>query len=52
VVPEAVRFYKVDTCDGFTDGRCGFFTNDGEFTVPEGEIEDYVNITASNTKIM
>lgn len=49
--PTEDRFYKVTTCDGYIDGRCGLFTNtDPNYDLPEGEIEDYLNITAVNTK--
>ena len=44
------RYFRVDTCDGYTDGRCGFFTNDGEFDLAEGELEHYFNFTATSTK--
>lgn len=44
------RFYRVDSCDGYTDGRCAFPTNDEEFDVPEGELEDYLNITAISSR--
>jgi len=44
------RFFRTDTCDGYMDGRCGFFTNDDEFDLVEGEIEDYFNISASSTR--
>jgi hypothetical protein len=49
-VSESNRFYKVNTCGGFADGRCGVFTNDGEFDTFEGEIEDYLNVTAIVTR--
>jgi hypothetical protein len=44
------RFFKVLTCDGFIDGRCGIFTNDEEYDLEEGEIEDFINISATSTK--
>lgn len=44
------RFFRTDTCDGYMDGRCGLFTNDDEFDLVEGEIEDYFNISASSTR--
>lgn len=44
------RFYTVTTCDGFYDGRCAIFTNDVEFNLVEGEIEDYLNVTAKTTQ--
>lgn len=44
------NYFIVDTCDGYVDGRCGIFTNDGEFDLVEGEIEDYLNISASSTR--
>jgi len=43
-------YFKIDTCQGYSDGRCGFFTNDDEFDLVEGEIEDYLNISASSTR--
>ena len=46
----ANRYFVVDTCQGLLDGRCGFFTNDDEFDLVEGEIEDYFNVTASSTR--
>jgi hypothetical protein len=48
--PGTNRFFKVLTCEGFIDGRCGEFTNDGEFDLEEGEIEDFINISATSTK--
>jgi hypothetical protein len=44
------RFYTVTSCDGFVDGRCGTFTNDAEFNLVEGEIEDFLNVTAKTTQ--
>jgi len=44
------RFYKVTTCDGYTDGRCGTFQPDTLYNLNEGVIEDYVNITAISTR--
>lgn len=44
------RFFKITTCNGFIDGRCGIFTNDDEYDLREGEIEDYFNIIATSTK--
>lgn len=46
---ETSKYLHIDTCNGFVDGRCGYFTNDAEFDVPEGEIEDLVNVTAFAT---
>lgn len=52
VIPDSLsgRFYKINTCNGNIDGRCGFFTNDGEFDLNEGEIEDILNITSISTR--
>jgi hypothetical protein len=52
IIPSEVeiRFYDIQTCNGHNDGRCMFFTNDDEFDVPEGELEDYFNFTGVNTK--
>jgi len=47
---ESGRFFKVTTCGGHLDGRCGEFTNDDEFDFSEGEIEDHVNVSATSTK--
>jgi hypothetical protein len=44
------RFIKILSCNGFTDGRCGTFTNDGEFDMREGEIEDYFNFSATSSR--
>lgn len=44
------NYFRVDTCDGYVDGRCGIFTNDDEFDLVEGEIEDFLNISASSTR--
>jgi len=44
------RFFKVLTCDGFIDGRCDFFTDDAEFDLLEGELEGFLNISATSTK--
>lgn len=44
------QFFKVDSCNGFLDGRCGIFTDDNEFDLVEGEIEDYLNVSASTTR--
>jgi hypothetical protein len=45
------RYFKVTTCNQFLDGRCGTFTNDAEFNLLEGEIEEYINISATSTKM-
>lgn len=47
---EEGTFYKVTSCDGFSDGRCGNFTNDAEFDLTEGEIEDYFDVLALSTR--
>jgi len=44
------KYFKVLTCNGFVDGRCGIFTNDNEFDQTEGEIEHYLNVTATSTR--
>jgi len=44
------RFFKILSCDGYADMRCGVFTDDGEYDLEEGEIEDFLNISASSTK--
>jgi hypothetical protein len=44
------RFFKVLTCDGFIDGRCGIFASDTEYNLAEGVIIDYLNISATSTK--
>ena len=44
--PRESRYVDVTTCEGFADGRCAFFTNDEEYDLAEGELEDFVNITA------
>ena len=51
-VPDSLtaRFYKILTCNGDSSGKCGIFTNDGEFDLLEGEIEDYFNISAVSTR--
>lgn len=50
--PESLsgRFYKIDTCNGYIDGRCGVFAPDTTYNLVEGVIEDYVNITAISTR--
>lgn len=45
------RWFSIDSCDGFIDGRCAQFTNDGEFDLAEGELEDFINVTSTNTKM-
>lgn len=52
VVPnaESSRFFKITTCGGYKDGRCGEFTDDDEFDFTEGEIEEYINVSATSTK--
>lgn len=50
VPPGENRFFKTLSCNGFTDGRCDIFTNDDEFDLQEGEIESYLNISATSTK--
>jgi len=47
---EEGTFYKVTSCDGFSDGRCGTFTNDDEYNLVEGEIEDYFDVLALSTR--
>ena len=44
------RFFKTISCDGFLDGRCAEATNDGEFDLVEGELEEIINISATSTK--
>jgi len=44
------NYFQVDTCDGYVDGRCSIFTNDDEFDLVEGEIEDFLNISATSTR--
>ena len=43
---ETSKFLHIDTCTGFADGRCAYFTDDDEFNLQEGELEDSVNATA------
>lgn len=43
--------YDVETCGGKMDGRCAVFTNDAEFDLKEGEIEDFVNITVISSSL-
>lgn len=52
VTPESLngRFYKITSCNGEVDGRCAFATNDDEFDFPEGELEDYINLSAVSTR--
>jgi hypothetical protein len=44
------RYYSVESCDGFLDGRCAIFTDDDEFDLAEGELEEWMNISAVTTK--
>ena len=44
--PLESRYIDIASCEGFADGRCALFTNDDEFDLAEGELEDFVNITA------
>ena len=50
--PESLsgRFYKVTSCNGYVDGRCGNFVPDTINYLNEGVIEDFVNITAISTR--
>lgn len=48
--PGVNKDFRVLTCDGNIDGRCAIFTNDEEFDLKEGELEDWINITATTTK--
>jgi len=44
--------YIIDTLcqNGKNDPDCGIFTDDEEYNLPEGEIDDYINITAIQTR--
>jgi hypothetical protein len=46
---ETSKYLNIETCDGFVDGRCAYFTNDNEFKLAEGELEDIVNTSAFAT---
>ena len=44
------RFYKILSCDGEMNGKCAVHTNDDEFDLAEGELEDNITIMAMATK--
>ena len=45
------RFFKIFSCNGFIDGRCAYFTDDAEYDLLEGELEEIINISATSTKL-
>ena len=47
--PTENRYIDIASCEGFADGRCAFFTNDGEFDLAEGELEEFLNISTYMT---
>jgi hypothetical protein len=44
------QYVWINTCEGYTDGRCAIMTDDGEFPYTEGEFEEYLNFTALITQ--
>jgi hypothetical protein len=47
---ETNRFFTIDSCNGYVDGRCASFVNDTDYDLIEGELDEFINVTATISK--